>query len=135
MAASSIHKSTTTPTITMTTAGLVSTATLGAKQQMTTKTPEEEAVVVYYLRPRSNPKKKKRHYSLLQAVKWTKPTATPATAALPDAAQLFAWQLPYLSIYLSLPFPSLPFPPLDQFPPENTKSLARTSKKEKPQPQ
>jgi hypothetical protein len=89
----------------MTTAGLVSTATLGAKQQMTTKTPEEEAVVVYYLRPRSNPKKKKRHYSLLQAVKWTKPTATPATAALPDSAQLFAWQLPYMSIY---PFPSLP---------------------------
>jgi hypothetical protein len=92
----------------MTTAGLVNTATLGAKQQMTTKTPEEEAVVVYYLRPRSNPKKKnkKKHYSLLQAVKWTKPIATPATAALPDAAQLFAWQLPYLSIYLS--FPSLP---------------------------
>jgi hypothetical protein len=112
----------------MTTAGLVSTATLGAKQQMTTKTPEEEAVVVYYLRPRSNPKKKKkRHYSLLQAVKWTKPIATPATAALPDAALLFAWQLPYLSIYPSLP--------LDQFPPQNTKSLARTHKKEKPQPQ
>lgn len=108
MAASSIHKSTTTPAKTMTTAGLVNTATLGAKQQMTTKTPEEEAVVVYYLRPRSNPKKKnkKKHYSLLQAVKWTKPIATPATAALPDAAQLFAWQLPYLSIYLS--FPSLP---------------------------
>jgi hypothetical protein len=91
MAASSIHKSTTTPAITMTTAGLVSTANLGAKQQMTTKTPEEEAAVVYYLRPRSNPKKKKKkHYSLLQAVKWTKPIATPATAALPDAAQLFA---------------------------------------------
>jgi hypothetical protein len=110
MAASSIHKSTTTPATTMTTAGLVSTANLGAKQQMTTKTPEEEAVVVYYLRSRSNPKKNKtKHYSLLQAVKWTKPTATPATAALPDAAQLFAWQLPYLSICLSIyPFPSLP---------------------------
>lgn len=134
MAASSIHKSTTTPATTMTTAGLVSTANLGAKQQMTTKTPEEEAVVVYYLRSRSNPKKNKtKHYSLLQAVKWTKPIATPATAALPDAAQLFAWQLPYLSIYLYIP--SLPFPPLDQFPPQNTKSLARTSKKEKPQPQ